>query len=207
VGTISGNQVSVTLSCADVGADTYELQVSSDSAFTSPMTTTTSDTSATVSGLEPGVTYYWRMRATEPVTGSWSDTLSFITVATPGTVAPELMSPSAGADGVSSTPAFSWSSVAGATSYQIQVATDSSFSSKVIDETTSATAYQSGDEFDNGTYYWKVKAETDWSATGVFTVGAVPGAGTPAWVWVVIVIGALLVIAVLVLIVRTRRAV
>jgi hypothetical protein len=207
VGTISGNAVSVALSCADVGADTYELQVSSDSAFTSPMTTTTSDTSATVSGLEPGVTYYWRMRATEPVTGSWSDTLSFTTVATPGTVAPELMSPSAGAEAVSSTPAFSWSSVAGATSYQIQVATDSNFSSKVIDETTSSTAYQSGDELDNGTYYWKVKAATDWSATGVFTVGAVPGAGTPAWVWVVIVIGALLVIAVLVLIVRTRRAV
>ncbi len=207
VGTISGNQVSVALSWTDIGADTYQVQVSSDSAFTSPMTTSTSDTSATVSGLQPGVTYYWRMRATEPVTGSWSDALSFTTVATPGTVAPELLSPIAGAEGVSSTPTFSWSSVAGATSYQIQVATDSNFSSKEIDETTSATAYQSDDELDNGTYYWKVKAQADWSATGVFTVGAVPGAGTPAWVWVVIVIGALLVIAVLVLILRTRRAV
>jgi len=207
VGTISGNQVSVALSWTDVGADQYQLQVSSDSAFTSPMTTTTSDTSATVSGLEPGVTYYWRMRATEPVRGAWSSTLSFTTVATPGTVAPELLSPSAGADGVSSTPTFSWSAVAGATSYQIQVATDSAFSSKEIDETTSATAYQSDDELDNGTYYWRVKADADWSATGVFTVGAVPGAGTPAWVWVVIVIGALLVIAVIVLILRTRRAV
>jgi hypothetical protein len=207
VGTISGNQVSVALSWADIGADTYELQVSSDSAFTSPMTTTTSDTSASVSGLEPGVTYYWRMRATDPVTGSWSDTMSFTTVATPGTVAPELMSPDAGAEGVSSTPTFSWSSVAGATNYQIQVATDSNFSSTEIDETTSATAYQPDEELDNGTYYWRVKADADWSATGVFTVGAVPGAGTPAWVWVVIVIGALLVIAVLVLILRTRRAV
>jgi hypothetical protein len=151
--------------------------------------------------------YYWRMRAAEPVTGSWSDTLSFTTVATPGTVAPELMSPSAGAEGVSSTPAFSWSSVAGATSYQIQVATDSNFSSKVIDETASGTAYQPGDDLDDGTYYWQVKADADWSATGVFTIGAVPGAGTPAWVWVLIVIGAIIVIAVLVLILRTRRAV
>lgn len=133
--------------------------------------------------------------------------MSFTTVATPGTVAPELLSPSAGAEGVSSTPTFSWSSVAGATSYQIQVATSSDFSSTEIDETTSATAYQPGDELDNDTYYWRVKADADWSATGVFTVGAMPGAGTPAWVWVVIVIGALLVIAVIVLILRTRRAV
>jgi hypothetical protein len=206
-GTISGDQVSAPLSWTDIGADQYQLQVSSDSAFTSPMTTITSDTSATVSGLEPGVTYYWRMRATEPVTSPWSAALSLTTVATPGTVAPELLSPSAGAEGVSSTPAFSWSSVAGATNYQIQVATDSNFSSKVIDETTSATAYQSDDDLDNGTYYWRVKAATDWSGAGVFTIGAVPGAGTPAWVWVVIVIGVLLVIAVLVLILRTRRAV
>jgi len=205
-GAIADDQVSVALSWTAIGADTYQLQVSSDSAFTSPMTTTTSDTSATVSGLEPDVTYYWRMRATEPVTGTWSAALSFITVATPG-IAPALTSPSAGAEGVSSTPAFSWSSVAGATSYQIQVATDSNFSSTVINETTSATAYQSDDDLDSGTYYWKVTAGTASSGTGVFTIGAVPGAGTPAWVWVVIVIGALLVIAVLVLILRTRRAV
>jgi hypothetical protein len=206
VGTLIGNMVSVPLSWTD-GADTYELQVATDSAFTSPITTTTGDTSATVPGLESGVTYYWRVRATAPVMGAWGQTRSFTTATSIESVAPELLSPAAGAEAVSSTPTFSWSSIAGATSYQIQVATDSGFTSKEFEATTSATAYQSTEELEDGTYYWRVKATTDWSATGVFTVGPVPAAGTPVWVWVVIAIGAVLLIAVLVLVMRTRRAV
>ena len=111
---------------------------------------------------------------------------------------------------------FEWSSVAWADTYALEVATDSSFSSTVIDETLSAQAYQPASDLEeNTTYYWRVKGssatqDSSWSATGIFTTGPPPaeeGAGTPAWVWVVIVIGAILAIAVIVLIVRTRRPV
>jgi len=74
-------------------------------------------------------------------------------------------------------------------------------------------------------YYWHVKAigvdtETPWSDVGTFTTMGVPPEPvepgeaivippveqiTPAWIWAIVIIGAILVIAVVVLIVTTRR--
>jgi hypothetical protein len=74
-------------------------------------------------------------------------------------------------------------------------------------------------------YYWHVKAigeetETPWSDVGTFTTMGVPPEPpevqppivvppaeqiTPAWIWAIVIIGAILVIAVIVLIVTTRR--
>jgi len=74
-------------------------------------------------------------------------------------------------------------------------------------------------------YYWHVKAigvdtDTPWSDVGTFTTMGVPPAPpttqppvvippaeniTPAWIWAIVIIGAILVIAVIVLIVTTRR--
>jgi hypothetical protein len=214
-GTLVGDAVSVPVSWADIGADTYELQAAKDSAFTSPISVTTSDTAATIPGLDPGVTYYWRVRALSPIPGGWSQTQDFITTGSSIPEAPELLSPAAGAEGVTSKPAFSWSSISWAEKYQIMVAVEPFLvgTPTVVNEVVEgATAYQPTEDLDDGTYYWRVQAQSDtrdseWSDTGVFTIGGAPGEGTPAWVWVVIVIGALLLIAVLVLIVRTRRAV
>jgi photosystem II stability/assembly factor-like uncharacterized protein len=77
----------------------------------------------------------------------------------------------------------------------------------------------------NTRYYWHVKAigvdtDTPWSDVGTFTTMGVPPEPptaqppvvippaeqiTPAWIWAVVIIGAILVIAVIVLIVTTRR--
>jgi len=74
-------------------------------------------------------------------------------------------------------------------------------------------------------YYWHVKAigvdtDTPWSDVGTFTTMGVPPEPTepgpdviippveqitPAWIWAIVIIGAILVIAVVVLIVTTRR--
>jgi len=74
-------------------------------------------------------------------------------------------------------------------------------------------------------YYWHVKAigidtDTPWSDVGTFTTIGVappppepggeivippPNVITPAWIWAIVIIGAILVIAVIVLIVTTRR--
>jgi len=223
VGEIVGEEVNVKLEWKDMSevtsaAVTYQWQVDGDGGFTAPLLydDMTTETFAELADLENGFEYFWRVRVIEPVYSPWSGPNSFTTTITVELGAPMLESPEAGAENVALAPMFEWSSVAWADDYHIEVATDSSFSSTVIDETLSAQAYQPASDLEeNTTYYWRVKGssatqDSDWSATGTFTTGPPPaeeGAGTPAWVWVVIVIGAILAIAVIVLIVRTRRPV
>jgi len=69
------------------------------------------------------------------------------------------------------TVSFEWSPVAGASSYQIQVATDSGFSSPVIDDSTSGTTYSGGSLTTTGDYWVRVKANnSNWSTVVAFYV-------------------------------------
>jgi hypothetical protein len=210
-----GTKVNVVLDWASVGYTIYQWQVDDDSGFTAPLLAegTTTETFAQVTGLENAFQYYWRVRVIDPVFSPWSAPQSFTTVIGTAVSAPELLSPEAGATGVALTPTFQWGALGWATSYLIQVATDAGFTDLEIDETATVTAYQPADELDSGTtYYWRVKATSDtaesgWSV-GLFTAGPVgDGEPTPYWVWVVIAIGAVLAVALLVLIIRTRRPV
>ncbi|MCK4362289.1 MAG: hypothetical protein KAW13_03305, partial [Dehalococcoidia bacterium] len=210
VGDIAGNAVSVPLSWADTGATTYELQVSKDSAFTSPTTITTSDTSATATGLEQGVKYYWRVRALEPVLGNFSEARSFTTITAGGLIGPDLVSPVANARGVPTDTAFVWTKVSWATGYDLVVRTATETIVSVTDYT--GEAYQPTTQLDaDTTYFWSVTAKSAdnevSSGDSSFSTAAAIGAEepTPAWVWAVIAISAVLLIAVLVLIIRTRR--
>ena len=71
--------------------------------------------------LEPATTYYWRVRANEPVLSPWSDKWSFTTALGTETVAPQLLSPEAGATGMPLKPLFQWGATAGAESYELMV--------------------------------------------------------------------------------------
>ncbi|HWE58323.1 MAG TPA: hypothetical protein VG228_01410, partial [Solirubrobacteraceae bacterium] len=78
--------------------------------------------------------------------------------------APGLQSPGNGAN-VESLPAFTWTGVAGAASYQFEFSADKDFSSAVqgfaegpIPLTT--TAITNDKSIPNGTYYWRVRALT-----------------------------------------------
>jgi len=215
---------------------TYEVQLDEDSKFNASevfvwgaaaedlglvrLGVTTEDF-AQFAELENEFTYFWRVRVIDPAKSPWSDVYEFKTASTTlfttGT-GPSIAdgSPSSGATNVPTKPTFSWGTIGGVDYYELQVATNANFSDLVIDEETAGTAYTPDEDLDeNTTYYWRVRGCTDdnecsdWSSTGVFTTGPeeVPTAGTPAWVWVVIVIGAILAIAVIVLIVRTRRPV
>jgi hypothetical protein len=147
----------------------------------------------------------------------WSETWEFVTKASTLTsvvTAPSIAdgSPAPGATDVSLRPTFSWGALGGVDYYELEVATDANFSDVVIGEETEGTAYTPDSDLEkNTTYFWRVRGCTDdgecsdWSSTGVFTTGPEGQPGTPAWVWVVIVIGAILAIVVIVLIVRTRR--
>ncbi len=69
-------------------------------------------------------------------------------------------SPTAGATGVSTTPAFTWGAASGATSYALIVSTSSTYASPVINQTgLTGTSFTPSSALANNTlYYWKVSA-------------------------------------------------
>ena len=171
------------------GASSYGVQVSTSSGFGSNIfdQSSISGTSQQITGLTGGTVYYWRVNATNTGgTSSWSSTRSFTTVGSAPT-APTLSSPTDGATGVSKTPTLSWNASSGATSYQIQVSTSSSFTSTLVDQSgLTGTSYAASGLADVTVYYWRVNATnsngtSSWSATRSFTtVGSAPAAPTLA---------------------------
>ena len=162
------------------GATSYNLQVSTQTNFSSTVInqTTSSTSYLPTTPLSTGTQYYWRVKASSSSSsGPWSDTWNFMTTTI---VAPTLISPANNATGVSLTPTFSWGSVTGATSYNIQVSTQTSFSTTIINQTTSSTSYIPTSPLSNGTYYyWRVNASNStitspWSsAWNFFTLNLV----------------------------------
>jgi len=181
---------------------------------------------------EAGAIYWWRIRVYKSATGQlawspWSDARSFIVK--PGFIVTSpyygviLLSPANGCIGCKVKPvSFSWSPWQNATKYQINVAKDPEFKQMVVTATTTTTAYEYNGTLDYSTnYFWCVRAveingqpiPSDWSATFSFQTEPAPAPpaqapaepSTPVWVWVIIAIGAILVIATLILILRTRR--
>ncbi len=214
-------------------ATEYKVQVSLDDGFASKTDYTgVTGTQQRASNLIPGLTYYWRVRAEEPLMSPWSETRSFVVAAFEPTVAPvvfDIVSPELGATDVSTLPTFVWTEVEGATSYELVVAEDPTFAIIDWSSTATSTFFKAEEALAYDTAYaWKVTAVPDGpSATGVFTTEAeaaeaavteptepaeiqiveVPGAAPiPSYLlWMIIGIGAVLFIALIVLIVRTRR--
>ena len=182
-----------------------------------------------MSELECGHKYYWKVKVRADANGGfvrspWSEVRSFtikagLPVTTPY-YGPQLLSPNNGCIGCAVSPAsFSWSPFKGSTSYKFQLAKDAAMTDIIAEDTTGAsTGFEYAGTLDYSTnYFWRVMAvepaPSDWSATFSFQTGAAPSApaeapeapATPLWVWVVIALGAILVIVTLVLIFKTRR--
>ncbi|MFC1864369.1 hypothetical protein ACFLYG_00885, partial [Chloroflexota bacterium] len=175
------------------GATEYEWQLNYETDFSTVPTEFEDETkksSARLPALETAATYYWRVRATEPVLSHWSAKWSFTTSLGSAVIASELDSPEAGAIGVRIKPVFQWSAIVGADSYELLVSTDSSFFNPIIvkigDYALPATAWQSNISLDySTTYYWKVRASgssnySDWSAVGAFTTESPPSNPSPS---------------------------
>jgi hypothetical protein len=174
------------------GATKYQWQVDYDNNFStvpSGFEGNTEGTSVRLPALEMGNTYYWRVRATEPVLSPWSAKWSFATSLGKAVVAPELQSPGAGATGVPLQPIFQWSAIAGAERYELLVSANVSLANPVIaktgDSAVPATAWQIDVSLDyNTTYYWKVRASgsgsySAWSAVSAFTTEVAPSPASP----------------------------
>jgi len=159
------------------GADSYQIQIARDIAFTSLEKDEIGLTETTASFLLPEyqTIYYWRVKAINASGESdWSEIWSFSTQIAPPTQ-PNLIAPTNGSAGIPLASSFSWTSIEGADSYQIQIARDNAFTSLEKDESdlTETTASFLLPEYQT-IYYWRVKAinasgESDWSETWNFT--------------------------------------
>ena len=193
------------------------------------LTLSPSDLAISLSGvLECGHTYYWRVMARLSATGEiarspWSDVASFtikagLPVTTPY-YGPQLLAPNNGCLGCPAKPAsFSWSPFKETTKYKFVLAKDAAMTQVVKEAEVPTTAFEYDGTLDNSTnYFWRVMslepAPSDWSATFSFQTEAPPAPPpaapktppAPLWVWVVIAIGAILMVVTLVLIFKTRR--
>lgn len=144
-------------------SDTYRIDVSTSSDFSSFVISDSSSTTTSfsvVSALSTSTEYFWRVRGKNTAgPGAWSSTFSFTTVPPPpGPVT--LTSPADDAVEVSLTPTFEWQSLAEADTYRLQVSTVNDFSSTVIDQSGIATnSYTVVSALSLGTeYFWRVRA-------------------------------------------------
>ena len=74
--------------------------------------------------------------------------------------APTLSSPTNSYTGVSSTVTLAWSSVSGASSYNVQVSTSASFTTTYVSTTFSGTSYHVSGLSQQTQYYWSVSASS-----------------------------------------------
>jgi hypothetical protein len=167
------------------GATEYEWQLDDDADFSGvSFEDNTGSSSEEVPSLEPATTYYWRVRAIEPLLSPWSEEWSFTTATGGEVTGPELINPEAEATGVAIKPVFEWSAVAGAEGYELIVSTKASLDNPVIlkinDYALPDTTWECNIKLDyDTTYYWKVRAIIDeaystWSTVGTFTTKKEP---------------------------------
>ena len=165
---------------ASSGAETYHVQVSGTSAFT------TSDieapnltaTSLTINGLRLGTTYYWRVRARNPAGFSaWSSPWTF----TPSALAarpasPALQTPHDGAEHLPTSIVFVWHAAPHAATYHLQISQEPTFLRRDVDVQDIPLASKTINELVHGyTYYWRVRAHnpagfSPWSRARRFVI-------------------------------------
>ena len=171
------------------GAVGYFVQVGTNQTFTSGVVYSDSsitDSTTIAAGLTATTTYYWHVRMKDggaggPFSAVWSFTTS-IAIAP----APSLLVPSNNATGVVTTPTLVWAKSAGAATYRVQVATDSTFASGIIlnDSTIVDTTRQLSGLANLTRYFWRVSAKNTGGVSaysGIFAFNTTsPGPGAPS---------------------------
>jgi hypothetical protein len=222
---------------AVTNATAYRIHVATNEDFVGydPYESTT--TGRRVQNLEDGKTYYWRVAVKEgkKALSRFSDTFSFTTALAEAQWNPFVggipEAPVNGATGVPIRPTFAWNPADWATGYEFVLADNPAYN-PIVSKTLDTTVYECEVDLEySTTYYWRVRAvsassQSEWASAVFTTMGKAappptappPVTVTPApqvvqqaipdWMLITIIaIGAVLVITVIVLIVRTRRAV
>jgi len=125
-----------------------------------------------MTGLLGSAVYYWRMRAQAgSVYSVYSTTSSFSTEAASASAPsiPNLAAPTNDTTGTPVSLTLYWNAATGASSYRVQVATDSTFATPVVNDSvgTSIRSRLVGPLDINTHYWWRVgaanEAGTSWS--------------------------------------------
>jgi hypothetical protein len=185
--------------------------------------------------LRANTEYQWQVMArntaaADAVRSMWSEVRTFTiqagTAVVPEEAGPILQAPPPGSSSVGVNPGFSWVAEPGTTEWKFWLALDAELTNTVegtpVIVTTPSWQVPPGTLEYNTTYFWGVQSTKP--AVGILKVASfttmseplppeeppdvivnIPEAETPAYVWAIIGVGAILVIVVLVLIVRTRR--
>jgi hypothetical protein len=174
------------------GAETYRLQISTVSDFSSTFTdqSALTDTTLQVDGFDEVRMYYWRVRATNEFgDGEWSQVRDFTTRAGVP-VAPVLLTPEDGSADVSTSFTATWQTASGADSYRIQISKVLDFSSTVVNVgNITNTSYQPTGLENSTLYYWRVNASNEsgtslwstvWSFTTIIAIPDIPILASPA---------------------------
>ena len=164
---------------APATATAYQLQVTStgfSSAFVA--TINTSSTQHTWGSDLGNRTYEWRVRARDAA-GNWSawSSISSVTIVRPA-VPPTLIAPANAITTSNLRPTFSWTSVPGASVYQLHVTSANTWTGGAIINVT-GTQWTWSNNLSNLTYRWRVRSYvdgvwSDWSTGRIFTVNSTP---------------------------------
>jgi len=158
------------------GAKTYELQLSPNADFSSPVTldggTAIRGTHYTPPTTQKPQGYFWRVRAKDNAIsqhpGPWSSTATFTLslIAAPTNLSPGLDVNQAGPPPALTQPKLSWSGVSRASTYIVEIGTDQNFSpstySTCTTNHTTLTPFLSGSSlpcnirFSADRYFWRV---------------------------------------------------
>jgi hypothetical protein len=175
------------------GASGYKFQLSKSSSFSSTIVDTaiTSPLYTPTTDLPRKLLLYWRVSATGNKPSAWSPVFSFTSAdppAVPALLVPSnnsLMTtnPSGELQLANSTPVQTWTSVTGATYYQLQVATNQTFSlaSIITDATTTNSSRSISNSLAaNTTFFWRVRSfdatsqYSSWSSVHYFRTAMTP---------------------------------
>ena len=165
-------------------ADMYEMQISANDLFSQVEAkyTFASRTWTTNFDFEYNHTYYWKVRSkTNDSYSRWSEVFTFTTELEP----PVLAYPSIDDICVLSSDTFTWNSVDGAETYDIEISADVNFTEPVINSITdiSNTFTISQNLNNSSTYWWRAMAKnanstSSWSEASYFVTALAPPALT-----------------------------
>lgn len=155
------------------GAQSYRIQISEMADFSVLFVNTggIAGTSHVINGMSYNKTYYWRVNAQNVADGEGpvSDSRTFQTKV----AAPTLLTPANNETDVILDGQMTWTAVAGADSYQVQVSLENTFASTVISATNATTTYNYTGLENNKQHFWRVRGIKnggfgDWSTVFTF---------------------------------------
>ncbi len=159
------------------GASEYQIEIAEDSLFTiMHHTKKFSGTSYTCTDLKYNTKYYWRVKAYKQANeGDWSAVRKFKTIEQYAVTFPDLSLPADNSYKVPVNANLAWEIAYNAATYNIEVASDDKFSSKVYTESVIPETNATVDKLEyNHKYYWHVQACnntncSEWSDSWYFT--------------------------------------